>query len=215
MEQLPINALLVDSHLEYGNPTTNRGSQTTLQCGWEYPLTRNENKFRPCLMFTVEGNGKLPSAPKSHLGDVTLVLYQHNNSMTGDMDCTAFDCTRVWVEPQVTWNIWKTANNWTAGGGDYTSPPSSAFTVTDATGIDLEIDFKDFVDIAYAGNKLKVNTLIIADDEGSGSTSTVEWMKFASSENATAAYRPVCNVRAQKRFHHGTYYGAARCFTCS
>lgn len=100
-----------DNRVESSSPTTNYGTGTFLQQG-SSPSGVVIN--RPLLNFT------LPNLTGQTVSTVKLYLYQYSSALTTTIE--AYKLTRTdWHETQSTWNIFKTANNWTTAGGDYST----------------------------------------------------------------------------------------------
>lgn len=72
-----------------------------------------------------------------------------------------------WVESQMTWNIYKTANNWTTAGGDIdaTTPTPKAFTMPAATGAYTLSGIGTFVQDALDNRSKLFNVRLKLDDE--------------------------------------------------
>jgi len=111
-----------DSFVTLQFPTTNYGTNVTIALHDHY-LSPN----RGILNFVIPSDISSASITSANL---YLYYYgQDNLNPTGkQVDC--YKITRDdWVEAQVTWNIYKTSNNWTAPGGDYvTSDPVGGST---------------------------------------------------------------------------------------
>lgn len=91
------------------------------------------------------------------------------NSGGGVFSMSAYKLTRAdWVYNQATWNIYKTANNWTTDGGDYTtSSPSGDTELTPANGNFITLDVTAIVADAVTNNAGIVNILVLSEDNGS------------------------------------------------
>lgn len=90
-----------------------------------------------------------------------------------------------WVELQATWNIYKTANNWTAAGGDYEAvDPAGVADVVPAGFGWMDWSILDILNDALdGGNDLEL--LLKFDNENSNSQ-----LGWRSAEYGTAADRP-------------------------
>ena len=102
----------------------------------------------------------------------TIVSVELWGDVSGTTGTTGFGCTidRItrsdWVYTQATWNIYKTANNWTAAGGDI-STPQATFTSPTATGDQLITDqLSGMVTDAIANRSGQCLFRIKATDEG-------------------------------------------------
>lgn len=105
----------------------------------------------------------------------------------GGGDISVHGCTRAWVENQVTWNIWKTANNWTAGGGDFAAAVDTQ--TVNATLTLYEFDVTSIVEnqilgVYTGGILLKFAT------ENTGSRSA----SFYQTETSATQYKPTLEV---------------------
>ena len=70
----------------------------------------------------------------------TLRLYMHSEASTNDRTISVYRMLKDWNDPQCTWNIYSTGNNWTTAGGfdaadcEQTDISNLAFTSTEAIG---------------------------------------------------------------------------------
>lgn len=119
-----------DTFVSNASKNTNYGSATYINAG-----DRLDNETRGIIEFVLTG---LPAG--ATISSATLSLYYYYYvpppSWIDPVGKTimAYKVTRTdWVEAQATWNIYKTANNWSVAGGDYvTSNPAGASSVVPA-----------------------------------------------------------------------------------
>ena len=175
--------LLKDTYLDFGATTTNYGTNTT------FLITQVGDSFdkRPLLKLDVS------TVPTSVLLEsASLVL-----------NCSALSASPIfldlylilrssWVETEATWNIYKTANNWTTAGAgsdgnDYQASPKLASTYTlSATGQQIIpftlSEFNKFVSGTYPSTDMIIRS-------GGVGTAT-----FSSLNHGTSNLRPFTRV---------------------
>ena len=206
-----------DSYIVDTFPTTNVGTSQSLQVGDGDAAVSAQN--RPLVKFDTSG---IPSGDT--VSSATLSLFESSASDTaglGSWDGNLHRSLRVWVESEVTWNIWKTANNWTtAGAGSdgndrvaaisavLSLDGTSANAFVDWTGATLDDDVQKWVDGTYATNDGWLLEAPTAENQGTNKAINV----FKSSDHADTADRPklvVVHAAAADGFPHsyGTIIG--------
>ena len=109
-----------DTRLDGGNATVNYGGDNDVQLN-----DQAADIQRGIFYFDISDFGYFPTS-------ATLKLYYLNKSGTDPNGITIWAYKLIrndWVELESTWTIYKTSNNWTAGGGDYvTSSPAGGST---------------------------------------------------------------------------------------
>lgn len=175
----------VDTMLDSANPTTNFGTGTNLD-------TYGAQNLTSILNFT------LPSGSGT-ITQIKLFLYKTNRyNATAGYTHDVYQLLRNdWVETQATWNIFKTANNWTTAGAlgvgtDYNSTlidsvasntPASAWdswiiTGTGGAGTPISFTWGDIVNIKMRGNTNSANIN----------------SRYASREHGTTSIRPYLEI---------------------
>lgn len=169
-----------DNYLKASQATSNFGSATNLD------LQNNAN-MHIILSFAVPTTtGTITSARVvlTNVGNFGLWVAEK---------ATIHTQTRTdWSESQSTWNIYKTANNWTTAGGDY-----DATIIDEVTPVDTNFAQTSW-DVMGAGadhpltilQNTTYNFLIKVKNEASAQN----FIRFASKENATASYRPFFEI---------------------
>jgi len=123
-------------------------------------------------------------------------VYMEVNSSTGTYALAFRRLLRDWVEAEVTWDIWKTSNNWTSGGAlsdgnDRSASKGVTASLDNTTGYraltatQIKDDTKDFVD----GTATNYGWHVERDDSGDDST-TKTWL----SSNFNDGRRPYISV---------------------
>lgn len=145
-DDLTVQPSAKDTLLYEYNATTNYGSDIELQVFDRAGLTQ-----RSLLEFDISG---LPAGVT--ITGVSLLLNYERFAYNDPVGKTiwAYKLTRTdWVELQATWNIYKTANNWTTPGGDYvTSDPSGGSTTFPASYGWMSWNVLAIVQNAYSGS---------------------------------------------------------------
>lgn len=182
-----------DCYLSQVNPTANSNGSNVLVGRVNGASNANTTLIR----FDFTGLDDYQSGVSA---DLTLRLYSsqnldfpHTNSMRRIRD------ERDWVETQATWQIYKTSNNWTSGGGtnttsDIVSTVSGSYQYTTAPTEPSDIvfsnilitDFDNWIDSTYVNNGYN-----IAETQ-SGGHYTGKW--YYSSGSGTAGDRPLLEL---------------------
>lgn len=172
-------------------PTTNYDTNTSIQIG----ETNDPGATAYYRSWIKPDFSSIPAGVTFSSGVLKLTPIVDASSNARTM--RAHRCLRDVVSNQATWNIWKTANNWTSGGAsssgnDYEatemgngSIPASPTINTQMTAITFTAsELQKLYDGTYTNNGIilfvdtQVNDLII----------------YASLDNATPAYRPVITI---------------------
>ncbi|MEI6580802.1 MAG: glycine-rich domain-containing protein [bacterium] len=123
-------------------PTTNDGSDPLIQvCGETGTPT---HAHRSIIEFDISGLGK----PSSSIYSAVMSLYYVSKgaNYTGAQTLYADKITRDnWTELGSTWNKYDGTNNWTTGGGDYTSTNESSAFIDATVERWIEFDVTDLV----------------------------------------------------------------------
>lgn len=198
--------LLDDAELDEDVPTTKKGGNTTMQVGED--LSSNNNNLWldcPSAADSIPDNSTIDSVIIS----LKITAAPTNNGEAVHMD--VFDVTQVVVEADVTWNKYDATNDWTTGGGDGSNIQGLGLKLThlgnfttDSVQIVNIWDGKTETDTVADQSTTKITFRIpralgqdIYDRTSKGfnlknnaATGTVLFT-FASTENSTAADRPV------------------------
>ena len=179
-----------DAQLQENAATTNDGGGTDL-----FASTFGVGDRR---WFVIRFTGLSNITGPVTVNSATLRMKQRQNNGVGTESFTLRRCLRDWVEAQVTWNIYKTSNNWTSGGGmSNGNDRSSTISVTKAAGTSdvvisftsaqLASDVQGFINGTFANDGWHMGL----DDETGGDSRF--WL-FDSSEHGTDGNRPELEV---------------------
>ena len=138
----------------------------------------------------------LSSIPSTNIvSAATLSLWYKTDWSSNDRSAKIYRVLKDWVENQATWNIWKTANNWTTAGcssvgNDYDSTVWATATMSATATVDTELqwifdatgvaELQKFVNATYSN----YGWLMKADTE------TNDLWYFHASHGATSGFRP-------------------------
>lgn len=177
-----------DTILKNGAPTTNYDTDTELLVGEaNFAAAIWRSLLRPD--FSSIPAGQIFSA-------VTLKLTVTNDYSSNTRTMRCHRVLRDWVSNQATWNIFKTANNWTtagcgSSGNDYAATELGSVSVDavqvagNVISISLDpVETQKLYDGTYTNDGL----VLFMD------TQTDDGMGYASKEHGTAGYRPVLEV---------------------
>ena len=170
-----------DTYIQSGSPTYARGTDTTVILGG------SSTEKHPVLQFD------LSSLAGATIVSGTMSLYKTANSGT----YTAFDgyvyrMTRAWTEGTsgfgtgANWNTYDGTNAWTSAGGDFDATAEGYISVTNTLNVFFDWDIGALVQEWVSGT---TNAGAILRKTGDTSEAS-----FASSDNATASYRPKLTV---------------------
>lgn len=113
-----------DTNIRADAPTINYGSDTDLLMS----AGDTAGRIRVPLEFPIVWGTDIPAG--AALTAATLSLYIYQIVSSAGETIFAYRLTRTdWVELEATWDIYKTANNWTAAGGDYTETDGASAVV--------------------------------------------------------------------------------------
>lgn len=101
-----------DTYIQQDNATTNFGSSTTLSIGEVTGATGARQKGLIKFDFSTIPAGSTLDVN----GTVFTIKTAFTASETNASTVSMYQLLRDWVELQATYNIWKTANNWTTAG---------------------------------------------------------------------------------------------------
>jgi hypothetical protein len=171
----------IDSQMLETNVNTNYGTGTTMSVGDDGGGDNRQIILKPDLSL-------IPS--ERTLVSASIILGFVSRTTTNALNATVYRILRDWVESEVTYNIWKTANNWTAqgatsNGNDYQLSPTISNAVALSNGATQEFplvlaEFNKFRDGTYTNYGVKIYP------NGTGN----EYV-FGSSDNATPSLRPI------------------------
>ena len=169
---------LADTYLAQLNPTTNYGTQELLRT-YDFAGALQ----RPILAFDLPSY--VGSLGIEEIVSASFRLYYYSYGSYNPKGKTVWACALTqdgWVETQATWNIYKTDNNWTTAGGDYTEVDKASTTVPTSYGW-MTWDVTDIVLDAFGGDD-EVHLLVRMANEAQGSvtTSTTTWYSRESSQ---------------------------------
>lgn len=163
MSELTIQPSAKDTRLNQAVPTGNYGSLTYIDVR-VFSVAVPDRAQRDLLEFDIS---ELPAGQNLISATLYLYYYAYDEQDPDGLTIWAYKLTRAdWVELQATWNIFKTANNWTVPGGDYvTSNPAGGSTVFPASYGWMSFNVLAIVQDAYDG-EIAVELLVRFDDEG-------------------------------------------------
>lgn len=112
-----------DVDIRSATPTTNGSANANLFVGESNATVDTRRALFKVTLPTLPAGAVVTSAK--------LVLFLQTDQSSNARDFKVYRVKRDWVYSQVTWNIWKTANNWTtAGCGDTTNDYDSTVWAT-------------------------------------------------------------------------------------
>ncbi len=171
-----------DSTMKKGTPTTNYGTNISLQIAGDAGGTLYE---RTIINFNF---ASLPSGIIIVSAAMSLYRYGYFNSDAVGRTYTALRCTRTnWTEGGVAWDTYDGTNNWTASGGDYTTTDYNQETVP---AIGNWMDFSSLkAQVDYAiNNTSEIIHIIIAEDTESAGDYTSQF--YSNDYTTDTALRP-------------------------
>jgi hypothetical protein len=175
----------IDTMLNEQLPTTNHGTETVTSVGYN---TSSSNKRRGLLKFDLsKGTNPPPSTATASSAVITLNCSTYNVTRT----LATYQVLRDWVEAQVTWNIWKTSNNWTtagcgSAGNDYVNTDLGSVSVTGTGTVTLTLNAAGLAIVqGWIDGSIANYGLLLKH-----TAETTERNVYDSSDNATAGNRP-------------------------
>ena len=172
----PDAATGLDTDLDQSLPTTNTGTSVSIRVD-----DRNTRQLRALIIFNVSS---IPANAKIRYAG--LQLYQTSSS-GGSFNAGVYRMTKGWVETQATWNVNQTGTNWASAGGDFAAASYNITNLTITSGAWKEWNVTKLVQEWVNGTYANYGLIIMNSSTGAALTDT---KTFASSDNATAAYRP-------------------------
>jgi hypothetical protein len=152
-----------DSYINSESPTTNYGSLTYIQ-----QYDRDGRNTRPVLSFDLSS---IPAGAVIQTAKLSLYYYYYfSGAGAGEINPTGKTIwlnklTRNdWHETQSTWNIYKTGNNWTSAGGDFTTTDRVSATYPADINNWIEFNVKDLLEDAI-DNDINLNLLLKFETE--------------------------------------------------
>lgn len=125
------------------------------------------------------------------------VVNTHGTARNYGLHLVSQSPARDWVENQVTWNRYKSATNWSSGGGDFAPSASAVKSAGSWPGTPYAVTFAVAADVQDFVSNPNRNFGWIIKDENEGMTAQF-YVHFASKEHATAGYRPVLHVEYER-----------------
>lgn len=164
-----------DNFIEQATPTSNNGTATTL----DVIMTGGATPRRGLLEFDITS---IPSG--STVTSATLSLFT-SNGLT-NVNTSIHRVTQAWTEAGSTWNKYDGITDWTSAGGDYdATADANATPSSTAAGTQTDFDIKALVQ-EWVDGTANYGMLVKITTESGNTTGH----QFASSDNATAGYRP-------------------------
>ena len=107
---------------------------------------------------------------------------------SGSIDVEALEVDSNWVEAQATWNIFKTDNNWSSAGGDFSSPDDTlSFTPASEDTAWCVFDVTNIIQAQLDGGCYGIGYQNVA---GHVCGASWQYVQFASVNHDSTAYRP-------------------------
>lgn len=173
-----------DTYIISDNPTTNYGTNTSMNIGFD---TGGGGAGRALIKFDLSS---IPATATITSAILTLTPVTDNSSNARTL--SVYRCLRAWTEAGATWNKYDGTNNWGTAGAENTTSDRESTAIgtlsvsaseTLNVGKDITLDaskMQEFITGALANNGfvLRVNT---ESNDG---------YNWASSDHVTAAYRP-------------------------
>jgi len=167
----------LDTHLRAGVPDTADGAAANL-----YVSDDGATVDRALLRFDVSA---IP--PTATVTSATLALELLSVGSSDPATVTVHRATRAWNESQATWNEAQAGVAWTAAGGDYDPVPAASASVLGSAPGPRSFDVAALVQ-QWADATSPNRGVVLAASPGLNKAS------FASSDHATAAFRPRLTV---------------------
>lgn len=169
-----------DCYLKSSSAGTNFGSATELYCGYSgvFPF---DHTYRALLRFPLSD---IPADACIRTAKMTLRCT--TAAASGEAAAWLPLTTRGWVELEATWTDYKHGTPWTTAGGDYNVFGGGLFNLPVATG-DFDITDITAAEIQDAIDDDEYFNVILKRTTEAAPTA---WIKFASGEHATTAWRP-------------------------
>jgi hypothetical protein len=178
-----------DAYLDSASPTANTETEATMYVGEQAGGTDTTRTWIKPDFSTIP-TGAIFTSAVLHL---TPIVDLSSNART----MSAHRCLRDVVANQVTWNIWKTSNNWATAGcsnsssdydgavvlGTMTQPASPTLN----TALDMTLsasNLQKLFDGTYTNNGI----ILFVD------TQSDDMIGYASTNHATSAYRPTITI---------------------
>jgi hypothetical protein len=128
-----------DAGLRAEDPTTNYGTNTTIDLGM------NAAKSRRFIWKPLNFTTALPS--NAIINSATFRVTQTGGDKNITLSVGIYQLTQSWVENQVTWNIRSTGNNWTTPGGTFNPTPYATLSIPRAAnGTQSFFDVKSLIE---------------------------------------------------------------------
>jgi hypothetical protein len=178
-----------DTQMQSNNPTTNYDTTTVMGIGESNAAALIARTFIKPDFSLIPTGRQFVSA--------VLKLTPTNDLSSNARTMRAHRCLRDVVSAECTWNIWKTANNWgTAGasgsGTDFEATEMGNGSIPASPTINTQMDAITFVaaDLQklYDGTYTNNGIILFVD------TQTNDLIQYASTDNGTAAYRPIITI---------------------
>lgn len=180
----PAEAVGEDSILNSGDPTGNFSTQNNLYVG-----EANDSAYvsRSVLRFA-----EISTIPATEIViSATLSLWTESDYSDNTRTMRAYRMLKDWVESQVTYNIYKTSNNWTTAGGfdaadcEQTDIGSVSVLHNESLNTEIQIALTPAGVQAWINGTLTNNGLLLKMD-----TEANDQWRFHSASSAAAGYRP-------------------------
>jgi hypothetical protein len=177
----------IDTRIDSANATTNYATDV-LTVGEVPSVTQI---FRTLLKFNL-AVGTNPPPATALVSSATLYLTPTYDGSSNARTMSAYRVIRAWSESQATWNVYTAGNNWgTAGCANTTTDRESAAlgtmavsaSPTGGVALTMSLDItkvQEWISGAFANNGMLLQVDTETDDQ----------IDYASSDNATASYRP-------------------------
>lgn len=181
--------MLEDTFFLSSTATTNYATNTSLYVGEDNAATSTGRSWVKPDFSTIPAGATFLSAALN----LTPILDRITNART----MRVHRCLRDVVVAQATWNIWKTSNNWATAGASNSSSDydgavelgNVALSATPTLNVPIPVtlsasELQKLFDGTYVNNGI----ILFVD------TQTNDQVRFASTDHATAGYRPTIDL---------------------
>ena len=176
----PDGANGIDTFMQSEFPTNNNGTSTNFYVG-----KSTTNIHRGLIKFDLSS-----IQPNAEVISASLFLTQTSEGAVNNRTMRVFRQKRAWTEAGATWNKYDGTNNWGTAGGfnlsdcEQTDIGSISLSSTEANG-EKEIVLTATAIQEMVSGDFANNGFLVKND-----TENEDYHVFASSDNATAGYRP-------------------------
>jgi len=187
LDRTPDGTEGIDVNIEASNPTVNYGTATYFDIGESNTGAYNH---RSLIKFSCLSDGTIPAS--ATINACSLFLTPITDESSNARTFRVYRMLHSWTEAGATWNKYDGTNNWPGGAGAFgavdceqTDIGSRAMTATETLNV-----AKEFVLTASKIQEIVAGTVTNNGFLLKADTETDDCYIFASSDHATAGYRP-------------------------